>query len=90
MELNPSGRPVSAILDDAVQGRRISAGDAHTLLLEGDLLDLGLAANDVRNRLNDSAAATYNIDRNINYTIFACTGAALRSTKPATPRLPAA
>jgi cyclic dehypoxanthinyl futalosine synthase len=68
MSLEPSGRPVSAILDDAVAGRRISAGDAHTLLLEGDLLDLGMAAHDVRNRFNDEAVATYNIDRNINYT----------------------
>ena len=68
MELSPSGRPVAEILDDAVAGRRISAGDAHTLLLEGDLLELGLAADEVRNRLNDPGVATYNIDRNINYT----------------------
>jgi cyclic dehypoxanthinyl futalosine synthase len=68
MDLQPSGRPVQQILDDAVAGRRISAGDAHTLILEGDLLDLGLAANEVRNRFNDPAVATYNVDRNINYT----------------------
>ncbi|HEV8582437.1 MAG TPA: cyclic dehypoxanthinyl futalosine synthase [Thermoanaerobaculia bacterium] len=68
MNLQPSGRPVQAILDDAVAGRRISAGDAHTLLLEGDLLELGLAAHEVRNRFNDPQVATYNIDRNINYT----------------------
>jgi cyclic dehypoxanthinyl futalosine synthase len=68
MDLQPSGRPVSAILDDAVAGRRISAGDAHTLLLEGDLLELGMAAGEVRNRFNDPTVATYNIDRNINYT----------------------
>ncbi|HRC87431.1 MAG TPA: cyclic dehypoxanthinyl futalosine synthase, partial [Thermoanaerobaculia bacterium] len=68
MNLAPSHRPVAQILDDAVAGRRISAGDLHTLLLEGDLLELGLAANEVRNRLNDPRVATYNIDRNINYT----------------------
>ncbi len=68
MDWSPSGRPVVQILDDAVAGRRISAGDAHTLLLEGDLLALGLAADAVRNRLNDPAVATYNVDRNINYT----------------------
>lgn len=68
MNLAPSGRPVSQILDDAAAGRRISAGDAHTLLLEGDLLELGLAAHGVRNRFNDPTVATYNIDRNINYT----------------------
>ena len=72
MKLEPSGRPVGQILDDAVAGRRISAGDAHTLLLDADLLDLGLAAHKVRNRFNDSEIATYNIDRNINYT-NACT-----------------
>jgi cyclic dehypoxanthinyl futalosine synthase len=68
MNVEPSGRPVSTILDDAVAGRRISAGDAHTLLRDGDLLDLGMAAHEVRNRWNDPAVATYNVDRNINYT----------------------
>ncbi len=68
MELAPSGRPPADILADAVAGRRISAGDAHTLLLDGDLLELGLAAQEVRNRHNDPGVATYNVDRNINYT----------------------
>jgi cyclic dehypoxanthinyl futalosine synthase len=68
MDLQPSGRPVQQILDDALAGRRISAGDAHTLLLDGDLLDLGMAAHEVRNRFNDPEVATYNVDRNINYT----------------------
>ena len=68
MNLDPSGRPVQQILDDALAGRRISAGDAHTLLREGDLLDLGMAAHEVRNRFNDPKVATYNVDRNINYT----------------------
>jgi len=68
MDLAPSRRPLQTILDDAVAGRRISAGDAHTLLLDGDLVELGLVADQVRNRHNDPAAASYNIDRNINYT----------------------
>ena len=68
MNLEPSGRPVQQILDDALAGRRISAGDAYTLLLDGDLLELGLAAHEVRNRFNDPNVATYNVDRNINYT----------------------
>ena len=67
-DLSPSGRSVEAILADAAAGRRLSAGDAHTLLLEGELLELGLAADAVRNRHNDPQVATYNIDRNINYT----------------------
>jgi cyclic dehypoxanthinyl futalosine synthase len=68
MDLEPSSRPVAQILDDAVAGRRLSAGDAHRLLLDGDLLDLGMAAHEMRNRWNDPEAATYNVDRNINYT----------------------
>ena len=67
-DLAPSGRRPAAIYEDALAGRRISAGDAHTLLLEGDLLDLGVVASEVRNRHNDPGVATYNIDRNINYT----------------------
>jgi hypothetical protein len=58
MDVSPSGRPVAAILDDALAGRRIGAGDAHTLLLDGDLIDLGLAAHEVRNRHNDPEVAT--------------------------------
>ena len=64
----PSSRTVSEILDDCLAGRRISAGDAHRLLLDGELLTLGEAAHSVRNRHNDPAVATYNVDRNINYT----------------------
>jgi cyclic dehypoxanthinyl futalosine synthase len=67
-DLAPSDRSVSAILDDAVAGRRISAADAHRLLLDGDLFELGTAAHEVRNRFNDPAVATYNVDRNVNYT----------------------
>ncbi len=64
----PSPRSTAEILDDALAGRRISAGEAHRLLLDGNLLDLGLAAQQVRDRHNDPAVASYNIDRNINYT----------------------
>jgi cyclic dehypoxanthinyl futalosine synthase len=68
LTLEPSSRPVGAILDAAVAGRRISPGDAHRLLLDGDLFELALAAQEVRNRFNDPGIATYNIDRNVNYT----------------------
>jgi cyclic dehypoxanthinyl futalosine synthase len=64
----PSTRPVREILDAALSGDRMSAGDAHRLLLDGDLIELGLAAHEMRNRWNDPAVATYNVDRNINYT----------------------
>jgi cyclic dehypoxanthinyl futalosine synthase len=68
MHLEPSGRPVAEILGDVRQGGRLTAGDAHTLLEDGDLLELGIAAHEVRTRINDATVATYNIDRNINYT----------------------
>ncbi len=67
-EPGPSPRAVAAILADALAGRRISAGDAHRLLLDGDLLALGAAAHEVRCRLNEPGFASYNVDRNINYT----------------------
>jgi len=64
----PSDRAVGEILEDALAGRRISAGDAHRMLLDGDLLQLGAAAHEIRCRHNDPAVASYNVDRNINYT----------------------
>ncbi len=64
----PSSRAVGEIVASALAGERISVGDAHRLLLDGDLFELGLAANEIRNRWNDPVVATYNVDRNINYT----------------------
>ncbi len=68
MSLEPSVRPVDEILSDAVSGVRITAADALALIERGDLIEIGLAAGKVRERHNDPAVATYNIDRNINYT----------------------
>jgi cyclic dehypoxanthinyl futalosine synthase len=68
MRLEPSGRPVAEILGDVRRRERIPAGDAHTLLQDADLLELGLAAHEVRTTRNDPGIATYNIDRNVNYT----------------------
>src|SRR5690606_37814462 len=64
----PSTRPVDEILESVAGGARLSAADAHRLLLDCDLLDLGRRAHAVRNRMVDPAVATYNVDRNINYT----------------------
>jgi len=63
-----SPREPDTILADAVAGKRISVTDALGLLDRGDLLDLGMAANEIRDRHNDQSIATYNIDRNVNYT----------------------
>ncbi len=63
-----NSRSVTTILTRAVDGERISDEEALTLLREADLLELGQAANAVRNRKNDPKVVTYIIDRNINYT----------------------
>src|SRR5687767_647847 len=66
---------VSDILKKAVAGGRIGEEDALLLLRDGELLELGQAANAIRNRLNDPGTVTYIIDRNINYTnicIYRC------------------
>src|ERR1700687_5556948 len=61
-------RRTGEILDCTLAGARLSGGDAVTLMEEGDLLALGAAANEIRNRKNPPDAATYIVDRNINYT----------------------
>ncbi len=60
--------PVAEILDRAVSGERITDEDAVELLRSRDLLAVGRAANEIRNRLHDPERVTYIIDRNINYT----------------------
>ena len=48
--------------------QRLSASEAERLLREGDLLELGMRAHDMRMRLHPNPTVTYNIDRNINTT----------------------
>lgn len=64
----PGARPAAALIEAALGGERLSAADAHRLLLDADLLEIGAAADEIRRRRNDPAVATYNVDRNINYT----------------------
>jgi cyclic dehypoxanthinyl futalosine synthase len=59
---------VEEILTRTLAGERLSSEDALVLLQDADLLDLGQAANVVRNRLNDPKVVSYIVDRNINYT----------------------
>ena len=66
--MSSSRRSVAEILSDSAAERRLSSADALTLLEEADLLELGLAADAARDRHNDPAVASYNVDRNINYT----------------------
>jgi len=56
------------ILEGAMAGNRITSGEALHLLENAELADLGLAAHEIRNRLNDPASVSYVVDRNVNYT----------------------
>ncbi len=59
---------VPAILQRAVDGRRLTFEEGVTLFREASLLELGRAAHAVCQRLHPEPYRTYNIDRNINYT----------------------
>jgi cyclic dehypoxanthinyl futalosine synthase len=59
---------VREVLDKALDGERISDDDAVVLLRSRDLVAVGRAANEVRNRLNDPGRVTFIVDRNLNYT----------------------
>jgi len=50
----------------------ITSQQALELFQSDDLIDIGMAANQVRRQKTDPRVATYQIDRNINYTNF-CT-----------------
>lgn len=60
----------SAILESALDGKRISAEDALTLYREGDFLDIQKTARTLRNRRLDPGTATYTVFRIVNYTNF--------------------
>src|SRR4029077_5651802 len=51
---------------------RITQEEALELFASDDLIGIGMAANEVRRKKTDPRVATYQIDRNINYTNF-CT-----------------
>ena len=59
---------VAAVLDKALSGERISHEDALTLLRSSDLVAIGRAADELRNRKVDRGRVTFVIDRNVNYT----------------------
>jgi cyclic dehypoxanthinyl futalosine synthase len=61
-------RVVHEILDKALDGERISDEDAVVLLRSRELVPVGRAANEIRNRLTDPARVTFIVDRNVNYT----------------------
>ncbi len=64
----PNSASVREILDRALDGERIGDAEAVTLLESRDLVAVGRAANELRNRRTDPAAITFIVDRNVNYT----------------------
>lgn len=56
------------MLERALHGERLEAGELELLFAEATLHELGAAASATRRRLNPGAEVTYIIDRNINYT----------------------
>jgi cyclic dehypoxanthinyl futalosine synthase len=61
-------RGMNDILEDVVDGGRLTSTDAVRLLESHGLAALGRAADAVTRRLHPEPYRTYNIDRNINYT----------------------
>jgi cyclic dehypoxanthinyl futalosine synthase len=59
---------VAEILDRAVGGERIGDGEALALLESRDLVSVGRAANELRERKVDPTRITFIVDRNLNYT----------------------
>lgn len=59
----------------AAQGeRRLTPDDALALLERADLLDLGVAASRMRERLHPNREVTFIVDRNVNYTNVCASG----------------
>ncbi|HYX86687.1 MAG TPA: cyclic dehypoxanthinyl futalosine synthase [Gaiellales bacterium] len=59
---------VAEVLDRALSGERISDADAETLLRSRDLVPIGRAAHELRNRRSDEGVVTFIVDRNLNYS----------------------
>ena len=61
-------RTTSEILESALSGERLGEAAAIALLRSRDLIAVGRAADEIRNRKNDPDKVTFIIDRNLNYT----------------------
>ncbi|MEZ5079084.1 MAG: cyclic dehypoxanthinyl futalosine synthase [Thermoleophilia bacterium] len=61
------------ILDRTLDGERLGEDDAVRLLRSGDLVAVGRAARELRNRRTPPDEVTFIIDRNVNYTNFCVT-----------------
>ncbi len=63
-----ASRTVAEILERVLDGERLDDDDAIALLRSRDLVAVGRAANEVRNRKHDPSRVTFIVDRNLNYT----------------------
>ena len=59
---------IQPILEKALAGQRLDFDDGLTLYKSHDLLSIGNAADQIRQRLHPEDYVTYIVDRNINYT----------------------
>jgi cyclic dehypoxanthinyl futalosine synthase len=59
---------VADVLDKALSGERVTDDDALVLLRSRELVAVGRAADELRNRKVDRGRVTFVIDRNVNYT----------------------
>jgi cyclic dehypoxanthinyl futalosine synthase len=59
---------VRRILDNVLDGQRLTVDDCTTLLESYDVAAIGAAADEIRQRRHPDNIVTYIIDRNINYT----------------------
>jgi cyclic dehypoxanthinyl futalosine synthase len=66
--MSRNGAPASAVLDKALSGERITDAEAVALLRSRDLVAVGRAADELRNRKVDRRRVTFIVDRNVNYT----------------------
>ena len=68
MAVDVAPRTVSAILEQVLDGARLTDDDAATLLRSRDLVSIGRAAEEMRGRKTNPDEVTFIVDRNINYT----------------------
>lgn len=61
------------VLERVRSGERLTEEDALRLLRSGDLLGVGAAAREARDRVTNPGEVTFIIDRNVNYTNFCVT-----------------
>ncbi len=74
MAVIDSTRTVTEILARVLDGERLCDVDALVLMQSKDLISIGAAANQIRNRKANPGEITFIVDRNINYTNICVTG----------------